>query len=316
MLPPWIRRGFVRLLLPNDSRPGTTVAVSPHVPERSLRPWLALVLLAGGVVVIVRLLVASGARAVATTVATAGPGVVLVMAAPAMGQLLHMLGWRLLLPPRCRPALGKAYRIFLAAQAGNELAFGLLGEPLKVAGLPVADRAAAVRAVILDNVTAAAALVGFFAIAGSIATTDAAGRYAGTLHVALGAVAVIAVAALTWKREHPVRLMGATGLHLLGKLWLLVELLLVTSLFTTPSPRTVAVLGLASVTAAAVGSPVPAQIGVTEAALVAAGSTVGIPASIALAIALLRRLRGVLWILVGAIVFPRSTNHALASPAE
>ena len=127
-----------------------------------LRRLLPVRLFAGGAWWCARLLGRAGAAASLQACRAAGPWIGLVPLAPLVGDFLHRLGWRALLPRTAQPRMFKAFRIFYAAQAGNELAFGLLGESAKIAFLPASERSAAVRAVVLDNLAALVALLAFF----------------------------------------------------------------------------------------------------------------------------------------------------------
>jgi hypothetical protein len=268
----------------------------------------------------------------------AGPALALVFVAPAVGNALHMLGWRLLFSCEMRPHPWRAYRAFLAAQAGNELGLGLMGEPLKVAALPRKHRDAAVAALLLDNLTSAAAIVAFFlslgcfalawfplsfiprraAISAGVVATVLAGlgfvgwralgarplpffrrtiaeRFAGRLRRA-------ATACRALVSDRPSALAGALGFHYLGKLWMLVEMLLVMHLLGCGSVRGSVLFSLASAAGSLAGAPVPGQAGVIEAALVSASDAAGISVTAAVAIALLRRIRGGLWVVLGALL--------------
>ena len=108
----------------------------------------------------------------------------------------------------------------------------------------------------------------------------------------------------------PFDLARAAALHLLGKAWIVVEFWLVLSCFGIGATRTAALLGLASAAGSAVGSGIPGQLGAVESAVVGASTLSGIGMSTALAIALVRRVRSLLWILLGAASFPRNGKGA------
>ncbi len=309
-----------------------------------------MLLLAGGVAVVARLVIERGAGVIWNDCRHAGPGVALVFLAPAIGQLLHATGWRLLLPRVARPSMLRAYRIFLSAQAGNELGIGILGEPLKVTELSLEHRDAAIAAVVLDNATAFASLIAFFAsgvvLAGlspmnaTVARTVVLGALVGvgvvvvfwgavrgssrvvavTRHIAIGsAVAVLRrvatlPAVVRIRRAarscqgaivtRPLDVGGAFLLHYLGKLWIIAEFSLLLGLFSAGSLKTAALFGVASAAGSAIGAPVPGQVGVVEAAILRAALLAGIGASSALSVALVRRVRGCFWIVLGALFFP------------
>jgi hypothetical protein len=94
----------------------------------------------------------------------------------------------------------------------------------------------------------------------------------------------------------------AFGAHYLGKLWLVAEIALGLHLLGEASLAPAVPLSLSWLGAAALGAAVPAQLGVVEAALVQGGAALGIAASSLLALALIRRARGMLWLLLGLLL--------------
>ena len=260
------------------------------------------------------LVVREGAAEVLSVCGRAGYGMLLLATAPAVGLFLHTLAWRTLLPSPARPRLIHAYRAFIAAQAGNEIGFGFLGEPMKVLSLNPAHRNVGVSVVALDNLTAAVALVLFYSALGSIAATPELAEHRGVglgvivagaglfglVSVASARVRKVARTSLALLTAHPFRAVLAMVLHLLGKLWLVAEMALAMAILDTATLRGAALLALASATAAAVGAPVPGQVGVVEGALVTVAAAAGLTPTTALAIGLLRRLRSLLWNGVGA----------------
>lgn len=341
--------------------PGDTASTTPKRSSRSRRV-ISLLLFAGGIAVVTRLVIERGAGVIWNGCRHAGPGVGLVFLAPAIGQLLHAIGWRLLLPRAARPGMLRAYRIFLSAQAGNELGIGLLGEPLKVTELPLAHREAAIAAVVLDNATAFASLIAFFAsgvalagvplMSSSVARASVLAALIGAAVVAgfwgavrgssrvaavtrrfatrpavvvVGRIATGSVLAIVRRIAtrpavvrvrraarsccdaivmRPLDVGGAFLLHYVGKLWIFAEFSLLLGLFGTGSLKTAALFGVASAAGSAIGAPVPGQVGVVEAAILRAALLAGVGASTALSVALVRRLRGCFWIVLGALFFP------------
>ena len=93
----------------------------------------------------------------------------------------------------------------------------------------------------------------------------------------------------------PARLSAATP-----RTWIVAEFFIALRLFGYGSLRVDAVLGAASAGASLVGAPVPGQLGVLESAVALTASSFGIPTTVALTIVVLRRLRGCLWMLLGA----------------
>jgi hypothetical protein len=268
----------------------------------------------------------------------AGPALVLVFLAPAVGNALHMLGWRLLFRSEHRPRPWRAYRAFVAAQAGNELGLGLMGEPVKVAALPRKHRDAAVAAVVMDNVTGAVALCAFFlSLGGFVLAWSPHSSLVRRAAIAsgLGAALLFGLGFVIWRgrrtatyvpsfvhrgkpadwlertratvsacrqliAERPSAVAGAVALHYLGKLWLVVEMLLVMHLLGCGSLRGGVLFSLASALGSLAGAPVPAQVGVLEASLLSVSEAAGVSLAAGLAIAVLRRARGGLWLLIGA----------------
>jgi len=234
-----------------------------------------------------------------------------VFLAPSVGLLLHTLAWRCLLPAEARPGLWASYRILLAAQAGNELGLGLLGEPIKVAALPRDHVRSAVRAVVTDNLTALAALLIFLGLFGGIIGATELAAHALPLALA-GAVVVVALAlVLVHLRSSPLIAAYSTALHTAGKAWIVAEFALATSLFGCHAFGLDVLLGVSSSLASLVGAPVPGQLGVVEAAVVTVAQSAGVPASTALAIVLVRRARSCFWIAIGGVFLQRinEANH-------
>ena len=268
-----------------------------------------------------------------------GPALVLVFLAPAVGNALHMFGWRLLFLAEQRPRLWRAYRAFVAAQAGNEIGLGVMGEPVKVVALPRQHRDAAVAALVMDNATSAVALVAFFASLAAfvlaLSPHSSLPRQAAMASV-VGAAALLGLGLALWRgkrvaswassflrrgkgahfrerargtfaacrrllAERPGAVAGAVTLHYLGKLWMLAEMLLVMHLLGCGSLRGGVLFSLASALGSLAGAPVPGQVGVLEASLLSTSEAAGVSLAAAIAIAVLRRARGALWILLGAL---------------
>lgn len=247
--------------------------------------------------------------AIAQDVRHVGVGAGLLLLAPVVGNFVHMIGWRALLPTAARPGLGRSLAIFVAAQAGNEVGLGVLGESLKVSELPSEHRSAALRAVVLDNLAALAAL---FAVVLSIALflSSAAVWHAFRGPAALACLAVLGAALLValgvWKRRargSARSIILAFSAHYAGKLWIVAEFALVLALLGAVTVRSSAVLGLVSTLASAVGAAIPGQLGVLESALKGSAASCGLGACTLVSVALLRRARSVLWVALGALLF-------------
>lgn len=220
-----------------------------------------------------------------------------------------MLGWRALLSRAVRPRIGRAFRIFVAAQAGNEFGFGVLGEAVKVSAFPPESRTEATKAVVWDNVSSLASLV---AVALSMACllghgcclTNVGGCVIGVAFALLlpcGFLVLLRVRkSLT---RSTANFLVAFAAHYVGKLWLLAELALALALVATASLRSSATLALASIIASTIGAPVPGQLGVVEVALSASASLAQLSLPTVLTVSVLRRIRSLLWILLGILFF-------------
>jgi hypothetical protein len=151
-------------------------------------------------------------------------------------------------------------------------------------------------------------LVAFAALLAVMATLLASVRWA-----CLGVMVALAVAWQAYRlREAGVLL--AFLAHFAGKLWLVLELGLGLYFFGEHALGAAKPLALSWLGAAALGAAVPGQLGVVEAALVQTGTTLGIAITSLLGLALVRRLRGVLWLGIGLLLAARIVKeHAPAS---
>jgi hypothetical protein len=248
-------------------------------------------------------------RALAQDLRHVGMGASLLLFAPIVGNFVHTVGWRALLPAEARPDLGRSLAIFLAAQAGNEVGLGVLGESLKVSEFPSAQRPAALRAMLLDNLAALAALfavvLSIAAFLGTVALEPTLPRPAAI--AGLGALGLVLLGGVgVWGRKShgsPRGLLPAFAAHYLGKLWIVAEFALVLALLGSVTLRSSALLGLVSTLASAVGAAIPGQLGVLEAALKGSAASCGLGACTLVSVALLRRARSVLWVALGALLF-------------
>lgn len=232
-----------------------------------------------------------------------GLPLLLLLALPAVSHFVKMLGWRSLLPAQVRPPLTTAYATFIAAQGVNELGFSVLGEPLKIWVLPRDARATGLRAVLADNLAALAAL---FAVIASLSRLGA-GVGSPGLRAGIGLSCVALVVLVLWRarREGWSGLLSAFVAHYCGKLWLVVELGLGLYFLGQPALAQAPTLALAWLGAAAIGAPVPGQLGVVEAALVKTGTSLGLALSSLLSLALVRRVRSLVWVVVGLLLAAR-----------
>jgi hypothetical protein len=248
-------------------------------------------------------------RAVAHDLRHVGAGASLLLLAPIVGNVVHMLGWRGLLPPSARPGLWRSLAIFLAAQAGNELGLGVLGESLKVSELSSEHRSSAWRAMLLDNLTALAALLAVV-LSMALFLGGSALEHTWSRSLTLGALLGLSAVSLAglgiWARKSngsPLAVLVAFVAHYLGKLWIVAEFALALALLGTVTLRSSAVLGLVSTLASAVGAAIPGQLGVLEAALKGSAASCGLGACTLVSVALLRRARSMLWVALGALLF-------------
>lgn len=302
------------VISPQRRRPGPrgicTLWHAGNTGLRFVRRLLPLALLGLGLVLCVRAYRTLDWHSVGYDLRRAGPWVALVLLAPVVGNFLHMLGWRALLGRDMRPKLWRAFRIFVAAQAGNEIGASVLGETVKVVAFPREKRASAVRAVIWDNLIAFAALI-FVLLAVTALPIPA--LFGSASLRAWGAVVflVLAVGAGVWiflsgkgTACPPLAVVLFTFVaHFLGKLWIVAEFFLALALLATASWYSSALLGFASTLASCVGAPVPGQLGVTECALVSCAGMAHIRVSTVLSVAILRRARSLLWVILGAVFY-------------
>jgi hypothetical protein len=273
------------------SRQHTPAALALSARTRGiLRGLWGLAAFVFGVLLLRRLSTLGDWRAAWSRCLELGAPLLVLLALPAMGHFVKMLGWRNLLPASQRPSLRESYAAFVAAQAVNELGFSVLGEPLKVIVLARHSRAEGLRAVVADNLSALLALLVVSA----------------TLLARPWLVAPLVVGALVLlhavKRRAERRFIVAFGAHYLGKLWLVAEIALGLHFLGEASLAAAAPLALAALGAAAIGAPVPGQLGVVEAALVHSGAALGVAPSSLLALALIRRIRGLVWLVLGLLL--------------
>jgi hypothetical protein len=239
----------------------------------------------------------------------AGPWALLVMMAPAVGHFLHMLGWRALLARELRPALWRSFGIFVVAQAGNEVGASFLGESAKVAAFPRAQRRSALRAVVWDNLTALLAL-GLVVLTVLALPLGLHHAWLTPRSAALGLVLLSAIAAVAWcwlrSRESYCPPLANTIFaliaHYLGKSWIVAEFALALAIVATASWHSSTLLGFASLVGSSVGAPIPGQLGVIEGALVSVASVAGVTVPTVLTVAVLRRVRSLIWVVAGALL--------------
>jgi hypothetical protein len=270
--------------------------VSPRARRLIRALWAASLFVLGGLL-LRRLSTFADWRAAWSRSLELGAPLLVLLAMPAVAHFVKMLGWRSLLRPSERPSLAEAYAAFVAAQAVNELGFSVLGEPLKILVLPRSARAAGLKAVVTDNVVALTALL---AVIGTLLVGSPI-----VVACVLGAVALRLRLRREQEQERERGWLLAFAAHYAGKLWLVAEIALGLHLLGEASLAAAAPLSLAWLGAAAIGAPVPAQLGVVEAALMHTGTGLGLAAPTLLSLALIRRARGLLWLLLGLVLAAR-----------
>lgn len=284
-----------------------TLWLNRHSCSVWLRRLLPVVLAGLGVCLCLRLFRGQDWSLVALNLRRAGPWVAVLLSMPMVSNFVHMLGWRSLIERSWRPRLGRAFCIFVAAQAGNEIGSSILGESIKVAAFPQPAQKAALRAVIWDNLTSLVAL-------GVVLLTVSALPLRAELHLTVWRIGLLVLAlllvtvlglALARRLQATDRPpLGAITLaflaHYLGKLWIVAEYAIALALVANATWHNSALLGFASLLGTSVGAPVPGQIGVVEAALVSCAGFAQLTMPTLLSIAILRRARSLTWIVVGA----------------
>ncbi len=281
-----------------------TAWLASHVSSRAWRwfrfAWSGLLLTFGGLA-FARVADAGTWQSAAVAARKLGAPLLLLLLLPGVSLFVKALGWRSLVPARFRPGLGLSYSTFLAAQGVNELGFAVLGEPLKVLVLPRDGRAAGMRAVAVDNAVA------FLALLVVLFTFAVCRRPVALLAFALAGMGLFGLGQASLRVP---RYLAAFSAHYLGKFWVCVELGLGLHLLGEPALAAAAPLALAWTSAAALGAPVPGQLGVVEAALLHSGTVLGIAAHSLLALALIRRARALLWMALGLLLAVRLINQS------
>jgi hypothetical protein len=105
--------------------------------------------------------------------------------------------------------------------------------------------------------------------------------------------------------EGPWSLATSVALHLAGKAWIVVEFALLAALLGWRGWSAAVALAVASTVGSAVGVALPGQVGAVEAALAGAGALAGFDAATVMAMAVLRRTRGLFWTGAGLLLAAR-----------
>jgi hypothetical protein len=306
--------------------------------------WLSGALLLAGLAAMLLLLQRVGVESALRSLDRVGPGVILVFLAPLVGMLLHTWAWFILLPRSLRPRPMMAFAAYVASQAGDELGAGVAGEPLKALVFPASTRGHTLVALALDNGTFITSTVLCLAGAALLpwdSTSLVSARTCTGLAVSSLAVVVIAVALILvglprrWGTSsgrlaqlvrlldgariallsQPRLVLGSMLLHLVGKLWIVAEMALLLMLLGLP-PALAPWLAAVSLVASALGAAIPAQMGVLEAGVFAACTAFGMDGATAMALVLLRRIRGGLWIALGLVLTKTVLAHGKARSAD
>jgi hypothetical protein len=306
--------------------------------------WLSAALLIAGVAALIVLLRRVGVEPVWRGVERVGPGFLLVAIMPLVGMILHCWAWLMLVPKPLRPRPTVAFAAYVASQAGNELGAGVAGEPLKALVFHPRVRGGTLVALGLDNGThiAATALLlagaAFLPWSSTSLVSAHACAWAGATSLAVVLAVVLAILIAPFCRldggngrvarcarlllsarmallSQPRLVLGSVLLHLAGKLWIVAEMALLLALLGK-NPMLAPWLGAASMLASALGAPIPGQVGVVESAVFAACTALGIDAPTAMALVLLRRLRGGLWIALGLFLTKTVLRHGRNVPLQ
>jgi phosphatidylglycerophosphate synthase len=266
-----------------------------------------------------------------------GPAVLVALVPGAVWHLLRTAAWRRAFPPHVQIATARAFRVRIAAEALSYLTIsGLAGDPLKVVLLSgevaptVAAGAVAIERVAYIFVTALIMAGASFAIVlGMPLRRPWAYVFAGTAILAV-AIAGLLIALLIRHNDasrvpksrsarllrelsHAVRELTADRRRLVALValestaYLMMMLEVWTVLWAAGTPITLAHAAAVETFTRAVsmvGSIIPANIGALEASNLAAAAAVH-AASGGIALALVRRLRGLLWCAAGLLVYPR-----------
>ena len=309
--------------------------VTAHLTAKAHRHrWLGT---AVGIVVLAALLWRADLGCVLAGCVRARSSLVLILAAPVVGTALHTLGWWILFTRGSRPRFGSAFGAYLAAQTVDDIALGVLGEPIKVLAYPPAERPHALSVLVSDNLTQLLAN-GLFLFGGAgvlVAIAPGAMALPSLAWWPIGAV--LAVVALTvviarmiarrakppgqggWGRVRsqmrqalasslsslrraPWRFAASAALHLLGKAWGLVEIGIALGALGVHGAVGSLALAVGGSLGALAGAPIPGQLGALEASYGLLGAWVGVPVAVAACVGLLRRARSLAWTALGLTV--------------
>ena len=294
------------------------------IPINRRRAWsLALIVLGCGLVIL--LVRQIGARVIVEQCLKLGNVLPAILALTFLKFPLTAMGWRLVLPAGQRPPWWRTVRATLGAEAIGflTLAGPVTAEPMRAALLqqyvPLSTGIAA-GAVERTVYASTGALVSALALA--IAATRAEGYSWGSAFAA-ALVAAVPVAVVLLARRHGSRRSAAdetgwrevlcglwsdrrTTLHIIALLCLAQHVVMLSEAYVmlhalgaSPTLATVLMFEGVSKLANSLGAIVPGRLGIAEGSSAALAGALGIGSSFGLSLVLMRRVRGLLWSIVG-----------------
>ena len=312
----------------------------PSVTRRRFGRWLMPMAALAGVALLWYAITDIGLDRIVETLATLGPILPVVLAITAVKYPLQAAAWRLALKPEMRPGWSVSVAATLSGDALGYLTWAgpFTGEPIKAYltrdHVPVAlgVTAGAVERM-LYNLTAAIIVI----VAALLVLPTREGRLwlaAGLLVSAGGGVA-------WWRarpsRRHPARIAAGDG-HVRGvvaglthDLWserpsalagmLLLEAaqhallileayVMLQTLGAAPSLRTVFIFEGMTKVVNTVGTIVPARLGIAEGGSALLAGALGLGASYGMGLAIMRRVRAIIWGGVGLLLVPQREHLA------
>jgi hypothetical protein len=303
---------------------------------RRLPTWLAVALGAAGLAVLVYLVARLGPARIGRELGQLAAILPVVLALTFAKYVMQTAGWRLLLPTSIRPPWPSSVAATITGDAIGYLTWAgpVTGEPVRALltrHLVPMDRGVAAGAVerLMYNVTAAALVAGVlvvgalvrghrgWAVAAALVVAaslalfflivrrrrDPAGTSTPSSHTTALAARVRTIA-----REHRAALPSLVLLELAQHAVLVLEaLLMLRVLGADPTLLTALLFEAVSKLVNTAGMLVPARIGVAEGGSAWLADALGFAASFGLSLALMRRLRALIWAGVGLALLPIET---------
>ena len=290
-----------------------------------------------------------GVDRVIETLVTLGPILPLVLAITFFKYPLQAAAWRLALKPEVRPAWRASVAATLSGDALGYLTWAgpLTGEPLKAYLMrdlvpPSVGVTAGAAERLLYNATAAIVIVVATALAfpaqasrlpvvGAVVVAIGGGLACwrirsrnqpatGTAPASTGPRGVVAELAHDLWRERPGALAGMLMLELGQHALLLSEAyVMLAALGSQTSLRTVLIFEGLTKAVNAVGGIVPARLGIAEGGTALLAGALGLGESYGMGLAIMRRVRAIVWGAVGLLLFLQRERHArkaIAHPAK